>query len=93
MGGALAIIAAARLKCPNVDVYTFGCPRISNETFKANMLCNNRVYRFINNRDIVTKLPFVIMGYVHSGNETIFNENGNIVTWNRFIYFLKFIII
>lgn len=93
MGGALAVIAAARMRRSDVDVYTFGCPRISDRTYRSNIMCLDRIYRFVYNRDVITRLPFLILGYVHSGNETIFNTKGEVITWQRtfFILWLVFI--
>ncbi|GAA1909989.1 lipase family protein [Streptantibioticus ferralitis] len=64
LGGALAMLAGARmyLEEPRVQadgVYTFGQPRTCDRILAA--ACNkgfkNRMYRFVNNNDIVPQLP------------------------------------
>lgn len=53
LGGALAILAAARL--PNVQgVYTFGAPSVGNSTFGAGLPV--RPFRFVHGDDIVPRI-------------------------------------
>lgn len=54
LGGALAILAASMF--PAKAVYTFGAPKTGDSVF-ADSLKNARIYRFENDRDIVTTVP------------------------------------
>ena len=85
LGAALATIMASRLDAN--ELYTFGSPRIGNRAFVKEM--NNdgiKHYRFVNNNDIVTKVPFPIR-FVHHGELVYINHHGNIrkmSPWQRF---------
>lgn len=85
LGAALATIMASRLDAN--ELYTFGSPRIGNRAFVKEM--NNdgiEHYRFVNNNDIVTKVPFPIR-FVHHGELVYINHHGNIrkmSPWQRF---------
>lgn len=85
LGAALATIMASRLDAN--ELYTFGSPRIGNRAFVKEM--NNdgiKHYRFVNNNDIVTKVPFPIR-FVHHGELVYVNHFGNIrkmSPWQRF---------
>lgn len=64
LGGALAMLAAARLHLeePHLTadgVITFGQPRTCDATLAAacNKAFRNRMYRFVNNNDVVPRLP------------------------------------
>ncbi len=54
LGGALAVLAAARK--PPRAVYVFGCPRVGDAGF-VKAMCNVPVYRIVNNRDLVAAVP------------------------------------
>ncbi len=54
LGGALAILAASLF--PAEAVYTFGAPKTGDAVF-AESLKNARIYRFENDRDIITTVP------------------------------------
>lgn len=64
LGGAMATVAASRLKDRIHSLYTFGSPRVGTkkmvEAFKE-----VKHYRFVNNNDIVPTVPFAFMGYRH----------------------------
>jgi len=85
LGGAMATIAASRLM-PNVEcLYTFGSPRVG--AFGWRKLVKVEHYRYVNNNDIVPKVPFAIMGYAHHGTLVYINHYGNIrkmTPWQRF---------
>ncbi|WP_190812532.1 lipase family protein [Saccharopolyspora pogona] len=64
LGGALAMLASARMyfEDPNLlpdGVYTFGQPRTCDRLLATpyNQALTSRVFRFVNNNDIVPKLP------------------------------------
>ena len=80
LGGALAELAAARAIVENgvpvQGVYTFGQPRVGNDAFAKKMETplGARIFRFINNLDIVPRVPLYGMGYRHYGSEIFFNS-------------------
>ncbi len=82
LGGALALIAASRF--PDADcVYTYGCPRAGNRVFADSI--KSRVYRIVNNNDIVTTVPskkilFAKTGeeYTHKGMLKFIDEKGKL---------------
>lgn len=62
MGGAQAVISAARLAklgFPVDSIYIYAVPRIGDETYANHIekLFPNRIWRFVNNEDIVPRLP------------------------------------
>ncbi|MEL7356367.1 MAG: lipase family protein [Cyanobacteria bacterium J06560_6] len=90
LGGALATIAAAALSDNGIQVagvYTFGQPRVGDRTFvnQLNTQTKGRVFRFVNNNDIVPHIPppFSILNptrlYGHMGTLKYFNAGGNII--------------
>lgn len=85
LGAALATIIASRLDAD--ELYTFGSPRVGNKHFINEMTNDNiKHYRFVNNNDVVTTVPFAFMGYRHHGELFYINYYGNIrhmTTWQR----------
>lgn len=79
LGGALATICCAEQLAvlPVAGIYTFGQPRVGNaafhEFYKSRLA--NRLFRFVNNDDVVTRLPW---GYEHCGRLYRFDSGGNI---------------
>jgi hypothetical protein len=83
LGAALATLAADRYG--NVQgLYTYGSPRVGDQDFKKDF--NVNTYRFVNNSDIVTKVPPPGL-YCHVGelkyidSEGIIHDNTN--RWER----------
>lgn len=82
LGGALAAIAAADSNfhigsTPIEGIYTYGMPKTSNRT-AANYINSNfgtRFFRFVNDRDIVTRIP---PGSRHVGRLIHFDKHGEI---------------
>jgi triacylglycerol lipase len=80
LGGALAELAAAQASfvchIPVQGVYTFGQPRCGDDAFAAavHAALGNRIFRFINDRDIVPRVPFFGMGFRHYGSEVFFDH-------------------
>lgn len=68
LGGALAILAAAKAKVKPVAVYVYGCPRVGDAAF-AESMAGIMIYRVENHLDIVTTIPPSIkrFEYVHIG--------------------------
>ena len=85
LGGALATLAAARInKC---TVYTFGSPRVGGPRFVKNIKCTH--YRFMNNNDIVCRIPPAWLGFRHHGEMIYFNRFGakaDKPTWGDMFY-------
>jgi hypothetical protein len=75
LGGALAVLAAWRLRRQGVDiqkVYTFGQPMVCNleAVNKFNLRLVNRIYRFVNEDDLIPQLPIsnlIHNDYAHVG--------------------------
>jgi triacylglycerol lipase len=89
LGAAMATIMASRCKYnidlnDPVELYTFGSPRVGWRGY-CNSL-NVTHHRWVNNNDIVTRVPLAIMGYVHHGEEHYMNAYGNVrkpTGWQR----------
>jgi len=74
LGAALATLAADRYG--NVQgLYTYGSPRVGDRNFKEDF--NVNAYRFVNNSDIVTKVPPANM-YLHVGELKYIDSDGTI---------------
>jgi triacylglycerol lipase len=74
LGAALATLAADRFG--NVQgLYTYGSPRVGDRNFKDDF--NVNAYRFVNNSDIVTKVPPAAM-YLHVGELKYIDSEGTI---------------
>lgn len=90
LGAAMATIMASRCK-HNIDLndpiqlYTYGSPRVGWKTYCDSLDIEH--YRWVNNNDIVTRVPLWIMGYRHHGTEHYMNAYGNVrpmTKWQRF---------
>ena len=96
LGGALATLAASRWNTITTHLYTYGSPRVGGRKFVKSFLTSNR-YRFRNNNDIVTRVPFEILGYNHvsgdGGKFIYFDVDGNVSKkfsrWYMFKQWLK----
>ena len=73
LGAAMATIAASRYKNTK-ELYTFGSPRVGGKKF-TDTLCTPH-YRFVNNNDIVTRVPPTLLRFSHDGTEIYFNAYG-----------------
>ena len=94
LGGALALLAMAYLRDedrPVYGLYTFGEPRVGNRTFERNFNqdCRALCFRFVNNNDVVTRVPLRAMNYSHVGTCLYFDSRGKIhydlSRWLRFL--------
>lgn len=89
LGGALATICAARCKLSYIrsepeQVFTYGSPRIGCHRYVNHVELDH--YRWVNNNDIVTRVPPVWLGYRHSGKEMYLDRNGvlrQVLGWRR----------
>ncbi len=81
LGGAMATICAGRcllshIKSNPKQLYTYGSPRVGDKSYINYVKLV--YYRFVNNNDIVTRVPPTWLGYHHSGQEVYFNRHGDI---------------
>jgi triacylglycerol lipase len=94
LGAALASLAVARW-CeagrPVAGLYTFGQPRTGDQTFARNFdfLFRPHVFRIVNDRDVVTRVPPRVLGYQHLGTFIYFTDSGSLSDdidwWRRFL--------
>ena len=87
LGAAMATIACHRLqsKYKITGLYTYGSPRAGDKEFVDSLKVPH--WRVKNNNDIVTSVPFWIMGYRHHGKLVYINYYGNVrklSSWQRF---------
>lgn len=79
LGGALAAITAAEFadRATITGVHTFGQPRLADMAMAAEVAkrYGQRFHRFVNNDDLVTRLPF---GFEHVGRAIHFDAAGNL---------------
>ena len=94
LGGALATLAMASLgeeAKPVHGLYTFGQPRVGGKTFARNFDLDfkSRMFRFVNNNDVVTRVPTRKMGFRHVGQVLMFDASGRLQAdlhfWNNFL--------
>ena len=83
LGAALATLAVASLRADDKPVhglYTFGQPRTGSRDFAANFNQDfkPRCFRFVNNNDIVPRVPLRAMTYSHVGTFLYFDKDGNL---------------
>lgn len=81
LGGAMATICAGRCYLSEIEsmpqaLFTYGSPRVGDKRF-VNFV-NIDHTRWVNNNDIVTRVPPPWMGYRHGGKEMYLNRNGDI---------------
>ena len=85
LGAAMATIAATRYQ-PH-ELFTFGSPRVGGKHFVKNIKCPH--LRFMNNNDIVCRIPPAWLGFRHHGEMIYFNRFGDRAaksTWTDKIY-------
>ncbi len=81
LGGAMATICAGRCMLSHIpsnpqQLQTFGSPRVGDKRFVH--FCKLDYNRWVNNNDVVTRVPPAWMGYRHSGEEVYLNADGKI---------------
>jgi triacylglycerol lipase len=90
LGAAMAAICAGRCKLSYIKsnpraLFTYGSPRVGNNRY-VNFI-QLEAYRWVNNNDIVTRVPPMWLGYRHKGQEIYLNAYGKIrrlTPWQRF---------
>jgi triacylglycerol lipase len=88
LGGAMATIATSRLVGGEREpdcLYTYGSPRVGNKKF-VKSFAHIPHFRHVNNNDLVTAVPFAIMGYRHHCPPRYINHYGRIrkmTKWQR----------
>lgn len=94
LGAGLAGLAVAAAKSERIEIaglYTYGMPRIGNETFAKRFKENygRRAFRVVNNNDTVTRVPPRSFGYKHVGVVKYLNAKGQLETggtpWKQFL--------
>lgn len=90
LGGAMATICAGRCFLSHIDsnpeqLYTYGSPRVGDKRYVNYVSLDH--YRYVNNNDIVTRVPPPLLGYRHNGHEVYIDRNGKIgelsYVWKR----------
>lgn len=95
LGAALAVLAAVKLNLqsaiPANGLYTLGQPRVGNAEFITafNDSFGGRAFRFVNNNDIITRVPPWIRGYRHGESMLYFDSReqllDSISPWRQLI--------
>ena len=89
LGAAMATLMASRAEddpaAPHIEeLYTFGSPRVGWRKFVNSLDVVH--HRWVNNNDIVTRVPLAAMGYKHDGTEHYTNAYGKVrklTLWQR----------
>ena len=81
LGGAMATICAGRCLLSHIrtepsGLFTYGSPRVGDKRYVN--YTNIPHYRWVNNNDIVARVPPFWLGYRHSGQEMYLDRNGNL---------------
>lgn len=94
LGAALATLACARWRAADKPVhglYTFGSPRVGDREF-ARIFDQDfaaRTFRFVDNGDLVTRVPPRALGFSHVGTLAYFDDHGKLQSdpgwWDTFL--------
>ncbi|WP_395004788.1 hypothetical protein [Undibacterium sp.] len=81
LGGAMAAVCAVRCKFSAIlstpyAIFSYGAPRVGNRPYTS--VLNVKHYRWVNNNDIVPRVPPRWLGYRHMGQEIYLNRFGKI---------------
>ncbi len=81
LGGAMASICAWRcmlsyIKSEPEELYTFGSPRVGSQKYVNHVKLPH--FRWVNNNDVVTRLPRSLLGYRHTGTEMYIDQLGRL---------------
>jgi triacylglycerol lipase len=91
LGGAMATICARRCKVSRTvsnlqGLFTYGSPRVGDRAYLNH--CHLAHYRWVNNNDIVTRIPPPWLGYRHGGTQMYIDCKGrvrDVVGWRRVV--------
>ncbi|MDQ6962053.1 MAG: lipase family protein [Mariprofundaceae bacterium] len=89
LGAGMATICASRCRLSSMEsnlleLFTYGSPRVGNPLYIKN--CYVEHIRWVNNNDVVTRVPPRFLGYNHVGDEMYLNAHGKVRTitgWQR----------
>jgi triacylglycerol lipase len=102
LGGAMATISAGRCYLSHIPsnplgLFTYGSPRVGDKRYINYVKLDH--FRFVNNNDIVTRVPPPFLGYRHCGSEVYIDRKGQFAKlglimkrrdrWRGFIRSLK----
>ncbi|MEQ1825912.1 MAG: lipase family protein [Pirellula sp.] len=81
LGGAMAAVCAVRCKISPIPsnptaIFSYGAPRVGNRPYTSVLKVKH--YRWVNNNDIVPRVPPRWLGYRHMGQEIYLNRHGKI---------------
>jgi triacylglycerol lipase len=81
LGGAMAAVCAVRCKISSIPsnpkaIFSYGAPRVGNRPYTSVLKVKH--YRWVNNNDIVPRVPPRWLGYRHMGQEIYLNRHGKI---------------
>jgi triacylglycerol lipase len=81
LGGAMAAVCAVRCKVSPIPsnpsaIFSYGAPRVGNRQYASVLKLQH--YRWVNNNDIVARIPPRWLGYRHMGQEIYLNRYGRI---------------
>ena len=81
LGGAMATICAGRCKVSNISsnpegLFTYGSPRVGDRAYLD--YCRLIHFRWVNNNDIVTRVPPTWLGYRHGECEMYIDSKGRV---------------
>jgi triacylglycerol lipase len=81
LGGAMATICASRcrvfyINTNPLELFTYGSPRVGTQKYVT--YCYVKHTRWVNNNDVVTRVPPAWMGYRHVGQEMYLDADGNV---------------
>ena len=85
----MATISAGRCKLSHIPatpagLFTYGSPRVGDRRYVN--YCQLNHYRWVNNNDIVARVPPTWLGYTHAGREMYLNTHGKLrrlTRWQR----------
>ncbi|WP_164100858.1 lipase family protein [Candidatus Laterigemmans baculatus] len=89
LGGAMATLSAHRcyrsyIRSNPTELYTFGSPRVGDRAYVQDAELPH--YRWVNNNDVVTRMPPPWLGFRHTGEEVYLDRRGTIretAGWHR----------
>ncbi len=89
LGGAMAAVCAVRCKISPIPsnpqaIFSYGAPRVGDRSYTSFLKVKH--YRWVNNNDIVPRVPPRWLGYRHMGQEIYINRHGrvsNLRSWLR----------